>query len=64
MVRAAGLASARRRNVVDTFFLTATNFSANRIPFKKMYGLGNDFIVLDARKDASVRAALLAKSSA
>ena len=26
------------------------------IPFKKMYGLGNDFIVLDARKDASVKA--------
>jgi hypothetical protein len=39
-------------------------FSATRIPFKKMYGLGNDFIVLDARKDASVRAALLAKSRA
>ena len=26
------------------------------VPFKKMYGLGNDFIVLDARKDPSVRA--------
>ena len=26
------------------------------VPFKKMYGLGNDFIVLDARKEPSVRA--------
>mmetsp|Transcript_9244 Transcript_9244/g.18451 ORF Transcript_9244/g.18451 Transcript_9244/m.18451 type:complete len:295 (-) Transcript_9244:347-1231(-) len=27
------------------------------VPFKKMYGLGNDFIVLDARKDSSISSA-------
>eukprot|EP00288_Rhodomonas_lens_P018715 CAMPEP_0177715576 /NCGR_PEP_ID=MMETSP0484_2-20121128/14068_1 /TAXON_ID=354590 /ORGANISM="Rhodomonas lens, Strain RHODO" /LENGTH=298 /DNA_ID=CAMNT_0019227585 /DNA_START=15 /DNA_END=911 /DNA_ORIENTATION=+ len=31
------------------------------VPFKKMYGLGNDFIVLDARKDAAVSTASDAK---
>jgi len=30
---------------------------AKEVPFKKMYGLGNDFIVLDARKDPSVSSA-------
>ncbi len=27
------------------------------IPFKKMYGLGNDFIVLDAREDSEISSA-------
>eukprot|EP00287_Rhodomonas_sp_CCMP768_P012016 CAMPEP_0196722616 /NCGR_PEP_ID=MMETSP1091-20130531/4939_1 /TAXON_ID=302021 /ORGANISM="Rhodomonas sp., Strain CCMP768" /LENGTH=295 /DNA_ID=CAMNT_0042064365 /DNA_START=5 /DNA_END=892 /DNA_ORIENTATION=+ len=30
---------------------------ATSVPFKKMYGLGNDFIVLDARKNSAVSAA-------
>jgi len=35
--------------------LTGVRMSCREVPFKKMYGLGNDFIVLDARKDPSVR---------
>jgi len=34
--------------------LWARHSAKMEVPFKKMYGLGNDFIVLDARKDPSI----------
>ena len=44
----------RQRRGARCDCLTRVRFMCRSIPFRKMYGLGNDFIVLDARKDPTV----------